>query len=550
MSLHNAIRKQRTSVFSLLVFIFICFILFSKGYSATLPILPQTYIDTSYSLPTGNTITVNSGGNFQAALNNAALGDVIVLQAGATFQGPFILPNKTSGSGWIYIVSSAYNILPPPGTRVSPVDAPNMPTITVTVTGGSAIRTANYAHHYRFVGIEVKPVASNFIYNLIQIGNADTSESTLPSHITFDRCYIHGDPNVGGRRGIAMDGKYVAVIDSYISDFKEAGADTQALWAYNTPGPIKIYNNYLEAAGENVMFGGADPKITNLVPADIEVKRNYMFKPLSWVGSSWVVKNIFELKNAKRVLIEGNIFQNIWVPSGQNGFAIVFTPRNQENTAPWTAVQDITFRHNKLIGIHRGFNILGRDYPNTSEVTARIRIHNNLLTYNSGTAYINGAGGRMHLISGGLNHLIVDHNTAINADAQDLSFTSAGYNNDNVDWKNNIGFHGRYGWAGDSTAGNTNLTLSTYYTNTTMTNNAFIGGNSNYPSNNYLPANVGIVKFVNYSGGNYRLASDSPYKNAGTDGKDLGADIDAIEAAIEGGAGGGVPQPPSNLRIQ
>jgi hypothetical protein len=31
---------------------------------------------------------------------------------------------------------------------------------------------------------------------------------------------------------------------------------------------------------------------------------------------------------------------------------------------------------------------------------------------------------------------------------------------------------------------------------------------------------------------NYSLLSSSPYKNAGTDGKDLGADIAAVTAAI------------------
>ena len=42
---------------------------------------------------------------------------------------------------------------------------------------------------------------------------------------------------------------------------------------------------------------------------------------------------------------------------------------------------------------------------------------------------------------------------------------------------------------------------------------------------------LAAVQFVNYNngnGGDYHLASTSPYKNAGTDGKDLGADIDAI----------------------
>ena len=36
------------------------------------------------------------------------------------------------------------------------------------------------------------------------------------------------------------------------------------------------------------------------------------------------------------------------------------------------------------------------------------------------------------------------------------------------------------------------------------------------------------------NGGNYQLQNTSPYKNAGTDGKDLGADIAAIQAAIAG----------------
>jgi hypothetical protein len=39
------------------------------------------------------------------------------------------------------------------------------------------------------------------------------------------------------------------------------------------------------------------------------------------------------------------------------------------------------------------------------------------------------------------------------------------------------------------------------------------------------PNNVGFVEYNNGNGGNYELQPTSPYKNAGTDGKDLGADI-------------------------
>jgi len=45
------------------------------------------------------------------------------------------------------------------------------------------------------------------------------------------------------------------------------------------------------------------------------------------------------------------------------------------------------------------------------------------------------------------------------------------------------------------------------------------------------------VDFVNYNGGvdgDYTLLSSSPYKKAGTDGRDLGADIAGLDAALNG----------------
>src|SRR6185369_1211672 len=69
--------------------------------SVNLPELPRTFVDTTFTLPTGgSTIAVNAGGDFQAALDAANPGDVIVLEAGATFSGNFGLPNKAA-TGWI-----------------------------------------------------------------------------------------------------------------------------------------------------------------------------------------------------------------------------------------------------------------------------------------------------------------------------------------------------------------------------------------------------------------------------------------------------------------
>lgn len=492
--------------------------------AAETPSLPQVFINTAFNLPVGGQlIKVNSSATFQSALNNANLGDVIEMKAGNTFTGPFTLPAKSSGNGWIYIISSEYTSLPDPCTRVSPADAIHMPKIVNIANNGGTINTASNAHHYRFVGVEFTPVTGNFMYNIIYIGNGETSAERQPNHLIFDRCYIHGDPIAGSRRGVLMNGAFISVVDSYISDCKEDGADSQALAAYSTTGPIKIVNNFLEGAGENVIFGGADPSIPNAVPSDIEIRYNHFFKPLSWMDEEWDIKNLLEFKNAQRVLVEGNHLENCW-PNAQSGFAVLLSPRNQNNTAPWSVVQDICMRFNIFDNIAQGINISGYDSPNISQRTSRVLIQNNIWNV---TNLGFGGDGRMFQVLNGPTDVIFDHNTGFCTNAYMVSDGSP--KTDSFVFKNNLVSHATYGFIGSGT-GNANTTLAMYFNpNWEVTRNAIIGGTSNgYPSGNYFPATIAAVKFMNYAEGDYRLTSTSPYKNLGTDGKDLGADIDSI----------------------
>src|SRR2546425_9500079 len=280
---------------------------------AILPEGPRQFVDTTLVAPAGQILAVSAGGDLQAALQNAHPGDVITLEAGATFKGPFVLPYRP-GSGWITVRTSAPDSrLPPPGGRINPSYGPLLPKIVVGSGVGGAIQTAHAAHHFRFIGIEFAPLPGAFVYSLIDLGAREATPADLPSHIIFDRCYIHGDPRVGGRRGVAMNSASTAVIDSYLSEFKEVGADNQAIMGWNGAGPFKIVNNYLEAAGVNVFFGGGDPAIPDLVPSDIEIQHNHNFKPTASRGVWAAVKNLFELKNARRVLVEGYVFENIWL---------------------------------------------------------------------------------------------------------------------------------------------------------------------------------------------------------------------------------------------
>ena len=91
-----------------------------------------------------------------------------------------------------------------------------------------------------------------------------------------------------------------------------------------------------------------------------------------------VVKNLFELKNARRVLVEGNLFENNWV-DGQPGYAIVFTPRGEGGAAPWATIEDVTFRYNIIRNVAAGFNLLARDDNGASGTMRRVRIADNLV---------------------------------------------------------------------------------------------------------------------------------------------------------------------------
>jgi hypothetical protein len=494
--------------------------------------LPRAFLDTALVPPSGRTIAVPAGGNFQAALNAAQPGDVITLQAGATFHGPFTLPNK-AGVGWITVRTSAPDSsLPPPGTRVSPSYAAVMPKLVVGTGVGGAIQTAAQAHHFRFIGIEVKPLAGAPVYTLIEFGNGrETSDEMLPHNMIVDRCYVHGNAGEAAVRGVAFNGKSLAVIDSYLSDFKDQVQDTQAIMGWNGPGPFKIVNNYLEAAGENIMFGGGDPSIANLVPSDIEIRHNHLFKPTAWRGVWAAVKNLFELKNARRVLVEGNVFEHTWL-AAQAGFAVQFTVRNQYGTAPWSTIEDVTFQLNIVRHAAAGMNILASDDPHPSQTMKRVLIRHNL--FDDITSAWGGQGRLFQILgwAGGATGLVIDHNTGVQT--ENLNY-SDGVPHLGFIYSNNLTPRG----AGSGFIGAGTLeglpTLIVYFPLAVFLRNVLAGGFALiYPPENYFPRSLAAVGFVDLAGRNYRLAPSSPYKNAATDGTDIGADLDALEAATAG----------------
>jgi hypothetical protein len=493
----------------------------------TTPERPRALVDVAAAEPSGRTIRVPGGGNLQAALDDARPGDHIALDPGATYRGPFRLPRK-EGAGWILIAPSSMHGLPPAGQRIDRSHTSALPKLVSS--SGVVLETSPGAHHYRFVGIEVAPADGVYLRALVLLGEEEKDLEAVPHHLVFDRCYFHGDARRGTRRGIALNSRETAIDNSYFSDFKEVGADSQAIAGWNGPGPYRIANNYLEAAGENVMFGGADPSIAGLVPADIEIVRNHFAKPLRWKaddpsyeGVAWAVKNLFELKNARRVLVDGNLFEYNW-PHAQNGFALLFTVRNQDGGAPWSVVEDVTFVNNVVRHVAAGINILGTDDIHRSERTQRIAIRNNLFMDVGGTW----GKGRLFQLLDGTHGVSIEHNTAIHSES--ILFGGDRAPHGGFVFQNNIVFNNRYGIMASGT-GTGRPTLDRYFPGAIVRRNVIVGGNpGEYPPDNFFPASLDQVGFVGPQASNFRLAPTSSYKRASTDRRDLGADFDAMHA--------------------
>ena len=99
---------------------------------------------------------VRAGDDLQVAIDRAQPGDVIRLQAGATFTGTFVLRNRTAaGDQPITIRTDADDSQLPSATdRITPQHASRLPTITPD-GAGPAIRTDPGARHWRLMGLRI-----------------------------------------------------------------------------------------------------------------------------------------------------------------------------------------------------------------------------------------------------------------------------------------------------------------------------------------------------------------------------------------------------------
>ena len=541
----------------------------------------------------GAIISVNAGADLQAALDSAHCGDTIELQAGATFSGKFVLPAKPCDTNhWIIVrTSAADNLLPAEGQRVTPCyggvasltgrphfacNSPHnvLARIQLDRSGDGALKLADGANHYRILGLEImRPAGVRGGAKLIMAQN-------LADHIVLDRSWLHGTTQDETHNGINLNGtRYVAVVDSYFNDFhciSKSGSCTDAHAVSGgvsdtEDGPFKIENNYLEASGESVMFGGGPATKS---PTDIEIRGNHFFKPWQWMkgepgfvggpaGDPFVVKNHLELKNAVRVLIEANLMENNWGGFSQTGYAILLSPKNQhttsgDNVCPVCQVTDVTIRYTRIAhagaGIQMATNLSGNGENGAPALAGTRWSLHDLVIDDLNPKYL--GGGTVFEIMNSwpknpLNSISIDHVTAFPYSDSHVMIMGNLAKNDpmyGLVFTNNMvttGNHPIWNTGGATSCAYQNVPVTSItkcFISHTFKNNGLVSTPaafppSSWPAGNLFPASpdaAGFVSFSNGNGGNYALKPGSPYKNKGTDGKDLGADVAGLNAALAG----------------
>ena len=439
------------------------------GPGESLPELPRLKVDIRYVAATGRRIDVAAGGNLQAALDSAQPGDEVVLAAGAIYVGSFTV----QGRG--ILIRTSADVLPGRVARTAGF-------ARLVSPSGASTRVLTFkptAQDIRLVGIEAT------FSSTVTSGNAVAEVVPGAQRIVFDRCYFHGRPDMALSRAVIANGAFLGFVGCDFSECHTKGTDSQAILAWNGSGPFHIEDCFLEGAGENIMFGGALAD-AGVIPSDITILRNRFYKNPAWryqdaMGawqSRWTVKNIFEIKSAQRLLLEGNVLEHCWT-DGQTGDALNIKISDQNGANPWNVCDDFTFRNNIVRHVDGGIKMSS---------TRRALFENNLIE--DLAAY--GKNGRCFTILGGNRNVTLVRNSGYGTYS---AITGTSDASPGLTLLGNLMTRGQYGIKSSSTEGTASLAAT--YAPWVMEGNAIVGARASlYPSGNHFPATVAEAEAI------------------------------------------------------
>ncbi len=286
-------------------------------------------------------------------------------------------------------------------------------------------------------------------------------------------------------------------------------------------------------------------------------------------GTTWMMKNLFEIKKYAELTVEGNLMEYSW-QSGQTGYAVLFTPANNSTGVDGndsSVIRDIIFRYNRIRHSAAVMQIVGLSADgDISDRTTGLTISHNIFE-DVGTAWgikengilITTGSHTGYQLPRGPANIVIDHNTIINAQGKsvilfDLYKNDTQYEAVNFDVSNNLLRKVDYGLRSNSPGllaeGVTSWDAGTDATSAFL-NNVVVGAScSVYPATTICPNEATFQSaFSNYAGGNFTVTSQ--WTTAATDGTAIGAHPSLIDPlttiALTGDNSGGVVLTPPTI---
>ena len=317
-----------------------------------------------------------------------------------------------------------------------------------------------------------------------------------------------------------------------------------------------------------------------MVPSDITITKNYLYKPPSWNpsdptydGVNRSSKDFIEDKYGVRWNISANAMVNSW--NGGQSMAFNINVTDQNGDCPWCISSDVSLTNNVIKNIAGAFVIIPtQSYTGPCPgYLKRVLIQNNLFWVPGGSPFIGNGGTIFELAGytgcglngGGADSLQIIHNHLLGANVNMQLASGLPYNYTNLVIRDNITEFDQYRWANQcpDSAGfvdgtlcmNGDVSTSRTWTasNNAIINSGVIHGDQGQ-ADSVLIARYGSailstlvdtttsmnysgVGFKNYSAintdyHNFALTPGSPFHNRASDGTDPGVNFAQLDASL------------------
>ena len=302
-----------------------------------------------------------------------------------------------------------------------------------------------YANNVHTIGGLLRPGGSADRCTLAEVGEFDaTDPAAQPTGVKLDDLVLEGGWLT--KHALAIHGG-VHVLRLTIVEVGLEGVETHGVWVLNTPGNVLVEDSHIEAAGIGFFIGGDSFRIGQ-VPDGVTLRNTLLLKPDAWRPLGYTVKNGYEAKAGKNLLVEYCTLDGCWA-DGQDGKVVNVKAEDQYGQNPFVSVEHFVFRRNTIRRCAGGIGLGGpENYPNAGMRDVVIaenvcEIDKNIM----GDRNTAGSGRALQIV-GPVDDLAVQSNT-FNCNGSSWAYTTAGQSQ-GAQFMDNVANHGSYGFTGDN----------------------------------------------------------------------------------------------------